>query len=68
MKVQKIFTLDLAIVERLKDTSNASALINSLLKDHFSQDLSNFDNEMEQKQAVLTTLKKKARHFLEKFV
>jgi len=35
MKVQKLFTIDYELLDRLKDT-NASALINSLLMKHYN--------------------------------
>lgn len=36
MKTNKIFSLDVNLVQNLKDIDNASALVNSLLSDYFS--------------------------------
>ncbi len=35
MKVQKLFSLDAELVERLRQEDNASALVNSLLTSHY---------------------------------
>ena len=37
-KVTKHVSLDLEVVEKLEEEDNASKLINSLLKQHYSQD------------------------------
>ena len=54
MKTNKIFSLDVNLVQNLKDIDNASALVNSLLSDYFSslkQDVEKRDPEMMLKEA-----------------
>ena len=36
MKVNKLFTIDLDLVERLKDEKNQSKVVNELLQEYFA--------------------------------
>ena len=62
MKIHKIFTLDIEIVDRLNRIDNQSALINELLSDYFSiraDKITLFD----QKRAERSALKKKVKRY-----
>ena len=57
MKTNKQFTIDVDIAERLKET-NASQLINSLLREHFEV-RSQKNTLLEEKKSVLVQISKK---------
>lgn len=59
MKTSKLFTIDTEIAEELKQIDNASMLVNDLLHDYFAINKQN-SSVIEQKQASLKELKKKA--------
>jgi len=64
MKTSKLFTLDVEIVQKLKNT-NASGLINRLLTEHFE----NFNPKntlLDEKKAILKGIQKKNAVFLSK--
>jgi hypothetical protein len=60
MKVSRLFTIDVEIAEKLKQTPNQSGFVNDLLKEHFSIS-SKKSGIVEQKQAIFSNLKKKMR-------
>lgn len=41
MKINKIFSIDFELVERLKEEKNASGLVNQLLEEHYSESRDN---------------------------
>ena len=64
MKTSKLFTIDVEIAERLKNT-NASLLVNGLLKEYF--DLRSDKNTLkEEKIAVFDAISKKKSNFLKR--
>lgn len=64
MKTNKQFTIDIEIAERLKNT-NASQLVNTLLKEYF--ELRSDKNTLkEEKKAVFDAISKKKSYFLKK--
>jgi len=59
MKANKLFSLDIELIDKLKQESNASALINELIKAHY--DTMNFDNlTPEQNEIFMPLLEKVA--------
>jgi len=64
MKTNKQFTIDIEIAEKLKNT-NASQLVNTLLKEYF--DLRQGKNTLkDEKKAVFDAISKKKSNFLKK--
>ena len=64
MKTSKLFTIDTDLAERLKNT-NASAIVNALLKEYF--ELRSGKNTLkDEKKAVFDAISKKKRYFREK--
>lgn len=61
MKTSKLFTIDVELAERLKNT-NASELVNSLLKEHFEV-RSEKNTLLDQKKAALDQIIKKKERF-----
>ena len=64
MKVQKLFSLDMSIVQRLKEEDNASGLVNGLLKKHYDSFQS--VTELEKKLKIIEIKEKHAKE-LEEF-
>lgn len=60
MKVSRLFTIDVELAEKLKQSGNQSSIINNLLKEHFSTS-SKKCGVIEQKQAIFSNMKKKMR-------
>jgi hypothetical protein len=60
MKVSRLFTIDVELAEKLKQSGNQSSIINNLLKEHFSTS-SKKSGIIEQKQAIFSNMKKKMR-------
>lgn len=60
MKTSKLFTIDTELAEKLSKYDNASALVNSLLYDHFAI-RPDKNTLFEQKRALMSNLKKKPK-------
>jgi len=65
MKTSRLFTIDTDLADRLSKVGNASALINDLLKDHFSI-RANKNTIFDEKQAIMSNLKKKLGKLIRK--
>lgn len=64
MKTSKLFTIDVDLAERLKNT-NGSAIVNTLLKEYF--ELRSDKNTLrDEKKAVFDAISKKKSNFLKK--
>lgn len=63
MKTNQTFTIDVDIAERLKGLDNQSNTINTLLKEYF-EIRGDKSSILEEKEAVLSNLKKKTSNFL----
>ncbi len=71
MKIQKIFTLDQELVERLTEEKNQSAIVNDLLKEYYSIDgteedsikisLKTADEDIKKAKRTKKTLEKRAK-------
>lgn len=67
MKVIKTFTTDVEIALKLEQMPNYSKLITQLLRDFFEENRSNLP-QIEQKEAILSTLKKKLVYYAKKLL
>lgn len=61
MKVSKLITLDVEIIELLKREDNASALINSILREYYDEHGANLDEKIKELKQKSREIKKKMR-------
>jgi len=64
MKIAKLFTIDIEIAEKLKDETNASELVNKLLKDYFGNLIGYEKDDLLEKKKILETEVKRQEKIL----